>query len=79
MMSIAAMGVGSEAADYCIGSTREDYYTSGGDPLGLWCGAGVAALGIGGVSLSVVERSMASFTQTSPGTILGRWGHRIPP
>jgi Ti-type conjugative transfer relaxase TraA len=48
MMSIAAMGVGAAAADYCIGSTREDYYTSGGDPLGLWRGCGSAALGLSG-------------------------------
>ena len=48
MMSIAAMGVGAAAADYCIGSTREDYYSNGGDPLGLWQGLGCASLGLGG-------------------------------
>jgi Ti-type conjugative transfer relaxase TraA len=48
MMSIAAMGVGAAAADYCIGSTREDYYSNGGDPLGLWQGHGSASLGLTG-------------------------------
>lgn len=48
MMSIAAMGVGAAAADYCIGSTREDYYSNGGDPLGLWLGLGTASLGLSG-------------------------------
>lgn len=49
MMSIAAMGVGVAAADYCIGSTREDYYSNGGDPLGIWLGQGSASLGLDGV------------------------------
>lgn len=48
MMSIAAMGVGAAAADYCVGSTREDYYSNGGDPLGLWQGLGCANLGLDG-------------------------------
>jgi Ti-type conjugative transfer relaxase TraA len=48
MMSIAALGVGLSAANYCIGSTREDYYASGGDPLGVWQGSGSAKLGLEG-------------------------------
>lgn len=46
MMSIAALGVGVSAANYCIGSTREDYYANGGDPLGVWQGSGSEKLGL---------------------------------
>ena len=58
MMSIAAMGVGAAAADYCIGSTREDYYSNGGDPLGLWLGKGCESIDLRGTVQSSEFRSV---------------------
>lgn len=48
MMSIAALGAADHASAYCLGSTREDYYTQGGDPLGVWAGSGIRPLGLTG-------------------------------
>lgn len=48
MMSIAALGSGHAAQSYCIATTREDYYTKGGDPLASWWGIGAAEVGLAG-------------------------------
>lgn len=57
MMSIAALGSGQAAQSYCIATTREDYYTKGGDPLGTWWGIGAGEVGLAG---QVQDRDFAA-------------------
>ena len=43
------MGAGSSIEDYYCNLAREDYYTKGGEPAGLWFGRGAFALGLDGM------------------------------
>lgn len=47
MLSIGAMSGGQ--AGYYLGLAREDYYTQGGEPPGVWLGAGAETLGLTGI------------------------------
>lgn len=46
MLSVAAMSGGQ--GNYYTGLSREDYYTQGGEPEGLWLGKGAEKLGLSG-------------------------------
>ena len=49
MMSISPMGAGSSIEDYYCNLAREDYYTKGGEPPGVWYGKGSKAMGLIGI------------------------------
>ena len=49
MMSISPMGAGSSIENYYCNLAREDYYTKGGEPLGVWFGNGAKAMGLNGI------------------------------
>ncbi len=46
MLSIAPIPGGK--ANYYLRLARDDYYTNGGEPPGLWLGSGAADLGLSG-------------------------------
>lgn len=48
MLSISPPMKGAGKGDYYIGLAKEDYYTKGGEPPGLWYGEGAKALGLKG-------------------------------
>lgn len=82
MMSISALGSGSAAADYCMSSTREDYYTEGGDPPGFWAGQGSMDLGISGkidvtdfqnLLLGLHPKTQQALTGSSPSEHRAGW------
>jgi conjugative relaxase-like TrwC/TraI family protein len=47
MLSIHHLSIGSE--DYWLNLAAEDYYLTGGEPPGKWCGGGAKVLGLGWV------------------------------
>lgn len=48
MLSIKPIGSSSGQVNYYVSLGHEDYYTRGGEPLGVWWGAGAAELGLSG-------------------------------
>jgi Ti-type conjugative transfer relaxase TraA len=49
MMSISPMGAGSSIENYYCNLAREDYYTKGGEPPGVWFGNGAKVMGLNGI------------------------------
>ena len=47
MLSIGKASLGQE--NYYLGLAKEDYYTGGGEPQGIWAGSGAHELGLTGV------------------------------
>ncbi len=47
MMTVGAMGAGS--VSYHVGLAKEDYYTKGQEPPGVWLGTGAEQIGLSGV------------------------------
>lgn len=47
MMTVGAMGAGSSS--YYTGLAKEDYYTKGQEPPGVWLGTGAEKIGLSGV------------------------------
>ena len=64
MMSISPMGAGSSIEDYYCNLAREDYYTKGGEPPGVWYGNGSKAMGLSG--LVKVEQLRQTMKGQSP-------------
>lgn len=48
-MSISPMGAGSNIENYYCNLAREDYYTKGGEPPGVWFGNGAKVIGLNGI------------------------------
>lgn len=48
MMSIAPLGAGTSAADYCLSVAKDDYYAQGAEPPGNWFGRGLPAFALKG-------------------------------
>ena len=49
MMSISPMGAGSSIENYYCNLAREDYYTKGGEPPGIWFGNGAKVMDLNGI------------------------------